>query len=141
MASILVPVDGSRNALRAVEHAASKANAAKYEVHLLNVQPLPDTYGMVGAYLDKREYRKFAKERADKILRPAAERLAQAHVAHHEHVSFGDPAPTIARTARRLRCTSIVMGTRGLGALGSLLLGSVATKVLHLARTPVTLVK
>jgi len=33
------------------------------------------------------------------------------------------------------------MGTRGLGPIGSLLLGSVATKVIHLAKTPVTLVK
>lgn len=35
----------------------------------------------------------------------------------------------------------IVMGTRGMGALGNLALGSTATKVVHLADVPVTLVK
>jgi nucleotide-binding universal stress UspA family protein len=33
------------------------------------------------------------------------------------------------------------MGTRGLGALGNVLIGSVATKVIHLAHVPVLLVK
>ncbi len=35
----------------------------------------------------------------------------------------------------------IVMGTRGMGALANLALGSTATKVVHLAEVPVTLVK
>ncbi|MFN5167526.1 MAG: universal stress protein [Pseudomonadota bacterium] len=35
----------------------------------------------------------------------------------------------------------IVMGSRGMGALGNLAFGSVATKVVHLADVPVTLVK
>ena len=33
------------------------------------------------------------------------------------------------------------MGTRGLGTIGTLVLGSVAHKVLHLTHVPVTLVK
>ena len=33
------------------------------------------------------------------------------------------------------------MGTRGMGAMGNLILGSVATKVIHLVDVPVTLVK
>jgi nucleotide-binding universal stress UspA family protein len=47
----------------------------------------------------------------------------------------------IANLARRLRCDSIVMGTRGMTALGNLVLGSLATRVVHLAGVPVTLVK
>jgi nucleotide-binding universal stress UspA family protein len=47
----------------------------------------------------------------------------------------------IARFARERGCDQILMGTRGLGAIGSLLLGSVATKVIHLADVPVLLVK
>jgi nucleotide-binding universal stress UspA family protein len=33
------------------------------------------------------------------------------------------------------------MGTRGMGAIGNVFLGSIATKVVHLASVPVTLVK
>jgi nucleotide-binding universal stress UspA family protein len=45
-----------------------------------------------------------------------------------------------------MHCDQIIMGTRGLGAGGvaaisGLLLGSIATKVLHLVDVPVTLVK
>ena len=54
---------------------------------------------------------------------------------------FGEAGETLADAARRLKCGSIVMGTRGQGAVGNLVLGSVATRVVHLAKVPVTLVK
>jgi nucleotide-binding universal stress UspA family protein len=38
-------------------------------------------------------------------------------------------------------CDGIVMGTRGMSAVGNLVMGSVATKVIHLTKLPVTLVK
>jgi nucleotide-binding universal stress UspA family protein len=50
-------------------------------------------------------------------------------------------ANTIGRLARQLGVDQIVIGSRGLGAIGRLVLSSVATKVAHLARVPVTLVK
>ena len=40
-----------------------------------------------------------------------------------------------------LSCELVVMGTRGRGAIHNMVLGSVATKVLHLVAVPVTLVK
>jgi nucleotide-binding universal stress UspA family protein len=51
MSTILVPADGSKNALRAVDHAVAAAKRTGGRVHLLNVQPIPDAYGMVAAYL------------------------------------------------------------------------------------------
>jgi len=54
---------------------------------------------------------------------------------------LGSPAETIDRVAREVGAYQIVMGTRGLGSLGNLFLGSVATKVVRLAQIPVTLVK
>jgi nucleotide-binding universal stress UspA family protein len=50
-------------------------------------------------------------------------------------------ARSIVERAHELGCTHIVMGTRGMSLLGNLVLGSVATKVIHAARCPVTLVK
>jgi nucleotide-binding universal stress UspA family protein len=55
-------------------------------------------------------------------------------------VLVGDPAESIVETARRGRYSEIVMGTRGLGTLKGLLLGSVVTKVIQLSRVPVTVV-
>ena len=43
--------------------------------------------------------------------------------------------------AKRLGVDKIIMGTRGLGGLAGLLMGSVATDVIKNAPVPVTLVK
>ena len=58
-----------------------------------------------------------------------------------EHVLVGDVAPTIVEHANRTGCDMICMGTRGMTAMSGLVMGSVATRVLHLARVPVLLVK
>ena len=53
----------------------------------------------------------------------------------------GAVAATIDRVAREEDVEHIIMGTRGLGGVRGLLLGSVATQLLHLTDVPVTLVK
>jgi nucleotide-binding universal stress UspA family protein len=137
---ILVPVDGSAGALRAVKHAAAVVKEGS-EVQLVNVQPPMPLYGMVRAYMRAPQYRAACAALAQKALDPAVRLLKRARVAHRTHVMYGDPGATVAEAARRLKCGAIVMGTRGHGAVGNLLLGSVATKVVHLAKVPVTLVK
>lgn len=141
MTAILVPLDGSKPALRAVQRAIEHARLTRATVHLLNVEPEFDDYGMVRAYMSREKHSKLAVARAKAILQPAARLLARAGVRHQQHVVFGEPAAEIARAARRLKCDSIVMGSRGMGPIKNLLLGSVATKVIHLARRPVTLVR
>jgi nucleotide-binding universal stress UspA family protein len=54
---------------------------------------------------------------------------------------MGEPAPAIAAHVERHGADGVIMGTRGLGTVGGLVLGSVATKVIHLVECPVTLVK
>ncbi|TFZ32848.1 universal stress protein, partial [Pseudomonas syringae] len=44
-------------------------------------------------------------------------------------------------SVQRLGCDAVVMGPRGLGNCGGLLLGSVATRLIHEASGPVTLIK
>ncbi|MEP7119188.1 MAG: universal stress protein, partial [Acidobacteriota bacterium] len=58
------------------------------------------------------------------------------------HAVVGDDvAAQIAAQAEGLHCDALVMGTRGLGPVQSLLLGSITLKVIHLADVPVTLIK
>jgi CBS domain-containing protein len=66
-------------------------------------------------------------------------RKAQARFVARTEI--GSPAEIIDRVAREVGAHQIVMGTRGLGSLGNLFLGSVATKVVRLAQIPVTLVQ
>ena len=141
MRSLLVPVDGSENSFRAVEYAAAQGKYGPVVLHLLNVEPPLDDYGMVGAHLSRQQHAKLMKARAHAILKRAASRARSAQVECRIHVVIGKVHTTIATLPRRLKCESIVMGTRGMGGIANLLLGSVASKVVHLARVPVTLVK
>lgn len=74
-------------------------------------------------------------------LASARTMLDAAKVRYTPSVLIGPVAETIARFAREQGCDGIVIGTRGLGGVESLVLGSVSTKVIHLAEVPVTLVK
>jgi len=140
MKKLLVPVDGSRNSLRALKYAAGQARGGGV-LHLINVEPPLDNYGMVRAYITQREHEKAMKARAAGVLKRAAASIRGSRAKCVTHAVIGDPAEAIAAAARRLRCESIVMGTRGMGMLGNLVLGSVASKVVHRAGVPVTLVK
>ena len=140
MKSVLLPVDGSKASLRAAEHLIDIRTPGKpLELHLLNVQPaLPvNVKSFVSADLVKR----YHHDESAKALAVVRRRLDKARVLYQVHMGVGDPATTIVRFAAKLGCDEIVMGTRGHGGFARMLLGSVASKVLHDARVPVLLVK
>ena len=141
MKTILVPIDGSKNSMRAIDYAVAQCEYGPTMIHLLNVEPPLDDYGRVRAYISKQRHDTAMKARAEGIMRQAIRRAGSARAQCKTHVAIGDVAASIAAAARRLRCESIVMGTRGMSPLRNLFLGSVATKVIHLAKVPVTLVK
>lgn len=141
MPDILIAVDGSKNSMRAIDYAVQHFGGAPVTLHLLTVEPPLDDYGMIRAYLPKREHVKAMRARAAGILEQAAARAGGENISCKTHVAIGDVASAIVDTARRLKCSAIIMGTRGMGPLKDLILGSVASKVLHLTHLPVTLVK
>jgi nucleotide-binding universal stress UspA family protein len=140
MKKVLVAVDGSEHSLNAVRHAATlHRNGGGCEVHVLTAEPAPrewQTHGMEPEAI--RNHLQFLAHETQATARGILEEQA---VPYTSHFHLGDPAQGIVSTAESLGCGLIVMGTRGLGALAGLLLGSVATKVLCLSRIPVTLVK
>lgn len=80
------------------------------------------------------------KEQGQQTLAAARLALDQAGIENRAFVEIGEAARLITDYAKTYHCEMIVMGTHGMGATASLLLGSVATKVLHLASMPVVLV-
>jgi len=74
------------------------------------------------------------------VLAKARKLLSTYRLNSEIAVRIGEPAKTIVKVASRSRCSEIVTGTRGLGTLSGLLLGSVTTKVIHLTCMPVTAV-
>jgi len=137
---VLVPVDDSECALRAVEHLLTKRGMyGTLRIHLLNVQP--PLRGDVSMFFDEARIEAYHRGEGEKALARARARLEQAGLAHRAHIKVGEPAEVIARMAEERACDQIVMGTHGRGTIAGLMLGSVATKVLHLAKVPVLLVK
>lgn len=142
MLKVLVAVDGSDNANRVVEFLAGKRQWYReaLEVHLLSVQsPLAGVN--VKLFVSAESLNDYYREQGEAALARAKAILGGAGVAFVPHIGVGDPAEVIVQYAEAKGCEQIVMGSRGLGAVGSLVLGSVATKVLHLAKVPVLLVK
>lgn len=138
---LLVAVDGSPASLRAVNLAIGFARAQqRASIILLTVQnPTmlgPDTGLMLAAWTEEEEER--AGEGA---LQEAVAACQAADVPFTARSERGAPAATIDQIAREENVDHIIMGTRGLGSVRGLLVGSVATKVLHLVDVPVTLVK
>jgi len=141
MLNVLVPIDGSDNALRALRHVISPTSICREpgQIQLLNVQP-PVASGVVRLFLSREDLSGYYQEEAEKALAPIRQEL-EAGVSFQVEVRVGEVAETIVRYAREQRCSLIAMGTRGQGSVANLLLGSVATKVIGLSEIPVLLVK
>ena len=141
MHKILVPVDGSPSSDHAVQHViALKRTGLAVEVRLLHVSQAHLPQGVPESAKSGLGER-LEQDAAEHAFAPAKRLLGEAGMPFSTHLVAGDPAQEIALHADVHGCTEIVMGTRGLGPIKSLVIGSVTTKVLHLARIPVTLVK
>jgi nucleotide-binding universal stress UspA family protein len=127
----LVAVDGSDNALRAVAHAADQAAAMNnFSLHLVHVQP----------WLSKEAAEVTLAHRALGATVRARAALDAAGLPWRLHVALGEPAERIIHRAVRISASGIVIGSRGLNVVESLLFGSVAYRVLHLSPLPVKVV-
>jgi nucleotide-binding universal stress UspA family protein len=141
MRKVLVPVDGSAAAHHAVRHIiALTGTCPSIEVVLLNVQPEIDDWS-VRRLLKKEEVEAMEECRGGDTLQQYREVLDAAGVRFTPLVEIGPAAEIIARVAREQGCDGIVMGSRGLGAVSSVLLGSVSSRVLEITDLPVTLLK
>lgn len=139
---ILLPVDGSDCALRALEHLLVHAGWLREapEVHLLHVHaPIP--IGRVQSHIGAETLKAYYQEESQSELNVAEARLRAADCVFTTHIHVGQPAEVIAKVASELACHLIFMGSHGRGAVAGLLMGSVATRVLHLVQSPVLLVK
>ncbi len=139
MLKVLVPVDGSPNALRAVRHAIDEYRRHhELELHLLNVQPRFSRH--ISRFVSRQDREAWHRERADAALAPARDLLAQAEVPHQLHHATGDRAREICRAAERLGVHHIVMGTARKNSITRMLEDSATSKVLESTPVPVEVV-
>ncbi|MBO1438058.1 universal stress protein [Meiothermus sp. CFH 77666] len=135
--NILMAFDGSTHAQKAARLAADLARqyqAALCVVHTYD--PVPDYLGE--PYLQEVISRR--TEAADRVMEQAQALLGELPKVETE-VLEGPAAEVILRVAQVRHVDLIVMGTRGLGQLSGLLLGSQSQKVVTHAQCPVLLVR
>ena len=140
---ILLAVDGSRCSLDAadclIEHAdwyREKPVVELVTVHL----PVPKLPRM-GLVVGRNQIKRYYEEEGEACLAAAKKKLAAAGIAYNAQLLVGGIAESIVHHAAKTRCDLIFIGTHGRSAAGNMLLGSTATKVLHIAKTPVLLVR
>ena len=129
---ILVPVDGSEQARKAIDFAANLAKQNDATIHLLHVYKLPIIPEGMGEYVisDRIELQALG----DRIISVAQDEVRNKGGHHIEAtVMEGDPAERIIAYAKDHDVDVIVMGSRGLGSFKGLLLGSVSNEVSHRA--------
>jgi len=140
---ILLAVDGSKHSLNAVKCLIAHADWYREApaVELVNVRlPVPKIGGM-GAVIGKSQIRRYYDGEGKAALSKARRLLDAAGIGYSAHIFVGPIAETLLKEAKLARCDLIMIGTRGMSAVGNLLLGSTASKVLNLSTIPVLLVK
>lgn len=139
---LLILLDGSSSAQRAVDYVISHYAMFKEspQLLLLNVQWKMAT-GNVKFFINQNTIDDYYREQGMAALQAARDALDAVQIPYQYHISVGTPAESIVQYARDQDVDQIVMCRQGQGGLQLFLLGSVVTKVLHLADCPVLLVK
>ncbi|MBL8341161.1 MAG: universal stress protein [Rubrivivax sp.] len=142
MLKMLIAVDGSEHARRAMAAVAALArNGLALKVALLHVRDEPIVYGEVPmmSYDVIENAQKAHQEAVLAVAEQQAREFGLELLPSRRAVGYA--SAEILREAEAFGAEQIVMGTRGMGAMKSLVIGSVAQRVLHDAKVPVLLVK
>jgi nucleotide-binding universal stress UspA family protein len=142
MLKVLLPVDGSESAARATHKFIETLGWYKEQpsVDLLAVHlPVPRFPNMSVVVSDEMLERYYADE-CEVMLAPSKKALEAAGVRYTARTRVGAIAESIIEQAKQSGSNMIYMGTRGMTALSNMVLGSITTRVLHLAHIPVVLI-
>jgi nucleotide-binding universal stress UspA family protein len=136
--TILVATDGSEHARKAVNVAADLGRRYGARVTVVTVfEPIPIDLGT--PYGEQLTARRLGA--AEELLQESGAVLERAGVAYETDTLAGPPARIILEVARSRKPDLIVLGSRGLGPVGQILLGSVSFRVVQEAPCPVLLTR
>lgn len=142
--NIVAAVDGSESSLRAVDFAADIAKAYDAKLTLVHVLSRMGSAQVPEELLDYADIEHVRVTEMDILRSVSSEILNRARAKASERGAnvaeiiseVGDPAKHIVAQAKDRGADLIVLGTRGLGSIKELMLGSVSHKVTHLAPCP-----
>ena len=135
--NILIAIDGSEYSNNALAYAANMAETYRATLWLVHVFAHPSD--LLG-YDDFEKLYVKRKCAGQSVLDAALEILGESPVDIRAELREGPEAESILNFAKNSQTDIIVMGTRGMGAIKGLLLGSVSRKVIHSANCPVMVV-
>jgi nucleotide-binding universal stress UspA family protein len=136
---ILLAVDGSEHGYNAARVAADLARAVNSERLRIIV-----VYAGIPPYLGEPNFQQVLNARLDEaqvILNKAVEIVGEVPAEVHTELIEGDAAEAIIDVAKTRDSNIIILGSRGLGRLAGLVLGSTSQKVVSLAPCPVLIVR
>ena len=138
---ILLAVDGSKYTKKMMAYLTTHDEifSANNEYTVLTVQPAlpPRARAAVG----KEVVNSYYADETDKVIAPVAKFLARHGINAKSEWKVGPTGETIAKYADDGKFDLLVMGSHGHGALGNLVMGSVATQVLAHCKVPVLMVR
>lgn len=137
---VLFACDGSPYTDRAAKYLATRLHPRTKELQVTLLHVDAPMMARVNRALGAEAVAQYHRENAEFALRKALARLHRAGVPCTSTHAIGSPAEAISEEAARGKFDMVVMGSHGRGAFGSLLLGSVATKVLARCKVPVLVV-
>lgn len=134
---ILVPLDGSKNSFRGLDEAiylARQCHATVTATYVIPIYPrnLADAIMPYQIHLTKE---------AKKYMSSAKLRAAKQGVLLKSKIIYGSPSSEIPDMAKNNKFDLIVIGSRGMGSVKELFLGSTSNYVLHKSPIPVLIVK
>ena len=138
---ILLAADGSAYTRHAVDYLIKHLGmfGGPPELGIVHVRPMIP--GRVATALNKTVIQKYYADETAKALAPARRMLDKAGLKYKVSQLIGDPGAEVAALAKKGKFDLVVMGSHGHGALGSLVLGSAASKVLAQCKVPVLIVR
>lgn len=137
---ILFASDGSENANNAADATLSLAqNLPDVEVILFHASADPPTRSeLVQAGMDVSF---LLRTKAKELLQSTEARFKEAGISYTLQTGLGEPAQVIVDATKEHKIDLVIIGSRGLGSVNSLLLGSVSRRVAQDAPCPVMIVK
>lgn len=138
---ILVAADGSPYSKRMLAYLAAHDDWLGPQHRYTVLTVVPPVPARAAAVLPKDVLKAHHEEAAERVLKPIRSFFAKQGLEAEFIAKAGEAGAAIAAQANKAKYDLLVMGSHGHGALGNLVLGSVATKVMALCSTPVLLVR
>ena len=139
MFAILVPINGSGDSMKALEHSIRLCTQqTDAQLHLVNVQPWFNRH--IARFLPRQTLDEERRRRGEAVLAPARTLAQKAGVPFVCKVAVGRTASALAAYARERGIDQIVIGTARKPALLRLLTGSVTNRLIEVAGAPVQVI-